>query len=198
MKFSAALNKVPLRQKQDMPVDGKIEEMTALPLVDGLVVLQTSRPEDVSTRPRRPRLPPGSRSASAPASVRETPTTGSPIEDREHPVSSTGPSRPLRRAPTVELVCNRAYRPTGGPEYVKLLAKYKLLKTDKHQGLVVARFVNAGSRAWRKPEIIKVSQFSAKGNQEFLAEITIGTSRGAPQSKSVSESQLLTVCSLES
>jgi len=179
-------------------VDGKIEEMTALPLVDGLVVLQTSRPEDVSTRPRRPRLPPGSRSASAPASLRETPTTGSPIEDREHPVSSTGPSRPLRRAPTVELVCNRAYRPTGGPEYVKLLAKYKLLKTDKHQGLVVARFVNAGSRAWRKPEIIKVSQFSAKGNQEFLAEITIGTSRGAPQSKSVSESQLLTVCSLES
>ena len=196
MKFSPALNKLlPFRQKQDAAAD---EAMTTPPLVDGLVKLQTTQTENLSVRAHKPKPVPGSRSASAPASVGRTPTPGSPIDDRQRPVSSNGAHRRLQRARTVELVCNRAYRPTGGPEYVKLLAKYNLLENDPHQGLVVVRVVNAGRAIWRKPEVIKVNQFSANGNQEFLAEITIGTSTGAPQSKSVSESQLLTMCSSES
>jgi hypothetical protein len=189
MKFSAVFAKiVPSRNKKEVEDAKGDDEMATPPPIDGLVKLQTTRQlEDDSTLTSRViKPPPGSRSASAPASVGGSPPPESPIDLSQRPLSSSGHPRPLRRAQTVELVPNTAYRPTGGPEYIRVLAKYKLLKEDKHQGLIVARFVNAGSRKFRKPEIIKVDQFSANGNQEFLADVTIGTASHEQQSSSVS------------
>jgi hypothetical protein len=185
MRFSAVLRKVvPLREEKPKAGDDKADEMaTPPPAVDGLVRLETTRHEGDSTFTTISRPPYAPRSASAPASIGGTPAPRSTIDNSQRPSSSSIPQhRPLRRAKTVALMENKAYQPAGGPEYVKILAKYKLLKMDRHQGLIVARFVNAGNRKWRKPEIIKVNQFSANGNQEFLAQITIGTSSHSPQS----------------
>jgi hypothetical protein len=185
MKFSAVFAKVvPSRNIKETAEDGRQDdEMATPPPIDGFVKLQTTRlHEDNSTLTTIIKPLPGSRSASAPASVGGSPPPESPIDITHRPNSSSGPHRPLRRAKTVELVPNKAYKATGGPEYIRVLAKYKLLKEDKHQGLIVARFVNAGSRKFRKPEIIKVDQFSANGNQEFLADVTIGTSSHEQQS----------------
>lgn len=185
MKFSAVFAKVvPSRSKKETGEDGKQDgEMATPPPIDGLVKLQTTRlHEDNSTLTTITKPPRGPRSASAPASVGGSPPPESPINFTQRPNSSSGHHRPLRRAKTVELVPNKAYKPTGGPEYIRVLAKYKLLKEDKHQGLIVARFVNAGSRKFRKPEIIKVDHFSANGNQEFLADVTIGTGSHEQQS----------------
>jgi hypothetical protein len=190
MKFSAVFAKVvPSRNKKETAEDSKPDdEMATPPPIDGLVKLQTTRlhEDDSTLTSRLTKPPPGSRSASAPASIGASPPPESSIDITQRPNSSSGHHRPLRRAKTVELVPNKAYRPTGGPEYIRVLAKYKLLKEDKHQGLIVARFVNAGSRKFRKPEIIKVDQFSANGNQEFLADVTIGTASHEQQSMPVS------------
>ena len=78
------------------------------------------------------------------------------------------------RFPYVALDENPAYHPLGGPDYLKVLSKYNLFGNDEHLGLVVCRFVNAGSRLGRQPQIIKVEKFSAQGNQEFLAHVVIG------------------------
>jgi hypothetical protein len=189
MKFSAVFAEVVPSRNKTKTEDGKQDdEMATPPPIDGLVKLQTTpQQEDDSTLTSRLTKPlPGSRSASAPASVGGSPPPESPIDFTQRPNSSSGHHRPLRRAKTVELVPNKEYRATGGPEYIRVLAKYKLLKEDKHQGLIVARFVNAGSRKFRKPEIIKVDQFSANGNQEFLADVTIGTSSHEQQSMQAS------------
>ena len=89
-------------------------------------------------------------------------------------MTTSSPVRPFRRTPTVELEENPAYHPLGGPDYLKILAKYNLLGKDEHQGLVVCRFTNAGNIGTRQPQVIKVDQFSAHGNQEFLAHVAIG------------------------
>jgi hypothetical protein len=79
-----------------------------------------------------------------------------------------------RSSSTVELEENKAYHPLGGPEYIKILAKYQLFSSDEHHGRVVCRFVNTGSSRNRRPQVIKVEEHSAQGNQEFLARISVG------------------------
>jgi hypothetical protein len=86
------------------------------------------------------------------------------------------PTRPFKRTPTIELEENPSYRPQGGPDYLKILAKYNLFGKDDRNGRIVCRFVNAGNIKNRQPQIVKVEEFSAQGNQEFLAHITIGNS----------------------
>ena len=98
----------------------------------------------------------------------------SPISPGNRTAAPSGTVRPFRRTPTVELEENPAYHPLGGPDYLKILAKYKLLAKDEHQGLIVCRFTNAGNKGTRQPQVIRVDQFSAHGNQEFLAHVAIG------------------------
>jgi hypothetical protein len=113
------------------------------------------------------------------------------------PTSSAteSPTRRFRRTPTVELEENPAYHPTGGPEYLHILAKYNLFGSDEHHGRIVSRFVNAGNIRERHPQVIHVEEFSAQGNQEFLAHIKIGN---PPQSTFPYESSVLTLFSAES
>jgi len=103
----------------------------------------------------------------------------SPLSPLQTTVTADTPSPassrpPLRRSTTVDLEWNPAYRPLGGPEYLKILAKYNLFNEDERHGRVVCRFVNAGNLRDRQPQVIKVEEFSAQGNQEFLAHISIG------------------------
>ena len=126
----------------------------------------------------------------------KTTPSGSPADVPEaSPLSSSEPGhsppfRHPRRANTLELEENRAYVPLGGPDYLKVLAKYNLFSTDEQQGRVVCRFVNTGNVKDRQPQIIKVDNYSAQGNQEFLAHIFIGN---PPQgiSKSINRNFLL-------
>jgi len=122
---------------------------------------ETPPPHDDMVRLERlsrnpPPLPPLQTSATA--------NTPSPASSRP----------PLQRSTTVDLEWNPAYHPLGGPEYLKILAKYNLFNEDERHGRVVCRFVNAGNLRDRQPQVIKVEEFSAQGNQEFLAHISIG------------------------
>jgi hypothetical protein len=107
--------------------------------------------------------------------------SASPVSPDSPTMMSRRPRGPLKRAPTIELEENPAYRPQGGPDYLKILAKYKLFGKDERQGRVVCRFVNAGNIRNRQPQMVKIEEFSAQGNQEFLAHIHIGNS-DPPQS----------------
>jgi len=140
-----------------------------------------------------PRRPHPSQYQTAPAAAVDT----TPAMPASGPNSSaTGsPTRRFRRAPTIELEENPAYNPTGGPEYLYILAKYNLFGRDEHYGRIVSRFVNAGNIRERHPQVIHVEEFSAQGNQEFLAHIQIGN---PPQSTPPYESWLLTFISTES
>lgn len=140
--------------------------------------------------PRRPHL---SQYQTAPAAAVDT-TSATPISGPNSSATES-PTRRFRRAPTVELEENPAYHPTGGPEYLHILAKYNLFGRDEYHGRIVSRFVNAGNIRERHPQVIHVEEFSAQGNQEFLAHIKIGN---PPQSKYPYDSSLLTLVSTES
>jgi hypothetical protein len=100
----------------------------------------------------------------------------SPDSPAAQDMMARNPARPFKRTPTIELEENPFYRPKGGADYLKILAKYKLFGKDDRNGRIVCRFVNAGNIKNRQPQIVKVEEFSAQGNQEFLAHITIGNS----------------------
>jgi hypothetical protein len=82
--------------------------------------------------------------------------------------------RPVRRRSTIELHENPAYHPQGGPDYLKILAKYRRFDTDERHGRIICRFINTGSAEDRRPQIIKVQEHSANWTQEFLADIAVG------------------------
>jgi hypothetical protein len=156
--------------------------------------IDTLRAVHHQTFPLEPqRRPHPSQYQTAPAAT----VDAAPVMPASAPNSSaTGsPTRRFRRTPTIELEENPAYHPTGGPEYLHILAKYNLFGSDEHHGRIVSRFVNAGNIRDRHPQVIHVEEFSAQGNQEFLAHIKIGN---PPQSISPYESSWLTLCSAES
>ena len=138
--------------------------------MDELVKPQTMRKGHNSFNPKNPH--PSHFKTTLGTSTEDT----SPISLDSKPQSSTTSSRIQRFGSrmTVALEENPAYHPLGGPDYIKVLAKYNLFGVDEHLGLVVCRFVNAGSSLGRHPQIIKVEQFSAQGNPEVLAHVVIG------------------------
>ena len=140
---------------------------------DAPLKLDTLRAEHHTTFPLdNARRPHPSQYQTAPAAVVDT-NVATPASAAN--ASATGsPTRRFRRAPTVELEENPAYKPTGGPEYLHILAKYNLFGSDEHHGRIVSRFVNAGNIRDRHPQVIHVDEFSSQGNQEFLAHIQIG------------------------
>lgn len=193
MKFGAVINKVITVCQNDENFSSKEEELATPPTMDGLVELQTTHHHNNTFPLDTSRTPHPSHFQTTPAASADNTSPTSP-----EPESSTSPRpiRRFRRTPTLELDKNPAYHPLGGPEYLKVLAKYDLFGTDEHQGLVVCRFVDAGSSVKRHPQIIKVEEYSAHGNQEFLAHIVIGN---PPQSIFPNKSQwLICVCSPES
>jgi len=106
-----------------------------------------------------------------------SPLSYSPPNGLTHISEADSPQfvRPVRRKSTIELHENPAYHPQGGPDYLKILAKYKLfLRDERHGGRIVCRFVNTGNAIARQPQIIPVKEYSANGNQEFLADIHVG------------------------
>src|SRR5437773_12022794 len=156
MQIEDAVRKViPVCQNEAESFKGKDEELETPPAMDGLVRLQTHsiRQEHRTVPDQSPRPPHPSHFRTAPA---VTTSHDSPISpgDTSRPFAgvsqastspSSSPARYFRRSPTVELEENPEYRPLGGPEYLKILAKYNLLVTDEQHHLVVSRFVNAGS-----------------------------------------------------
>jgi hypothetical protein len=174
MKLGATVQKVVAMCKpKEEENDGKLEvEDGKVPQRAGIVNLESGRePLDQrhSTYPApipSHQLP--SHSQTAPANAADNPIMRPPMKV-DIPVSPG-----IKRAPTVELVENKAYHPLGGPDYLKILAKYDLFGEDKNFGRVVCRFVNAGNVRNREPQIVKVEEYSAQGNQEFLAQVSIG------------------------
>jgi hypothetical protein len=146
-----------------------------------LTSLRESKPQEHNTFPQQdPKKSDPSHFKTSPASTSDDMETVSPQSPSppNGPISTTPGSwqriRPVRRRSTLELHENPAYHPQGGPDYLKILAKYKLFDTDERHGRIVARFVNTGSAKERHPQVIKVEEYSANGNQEFLADITVG------------------------
>jgi hypothetical protein len=116
----------------------------------------------------------------------------SPVSPAAQNMMARKPARPFKRTPTIELEENPLYKPQGGSDYIKILAKYNLFDKDDRNGRVVCRFVNAGNIKNRQPQIVKVEEFSAQGNQEFLANITVGNCnppQGIPYSPLLTNSQ---------
>lgn len=170
MKIEAVFRKVIAVCQNEENFSSKEEGIETPPTMDGLVKLQTTHHQHNTFPLEIPKIPHPSHFQTAPASTADNTSPTSP-EPESH---TSSPIRRIRRTPTVELDKNPAYHPLGGPEYLKVLAKYDLFGNDEHQGLVVCRFVNAGSSSGRHPQIIKVEEYSAHGNQEFLAHINIG------------------------
>jgi len=161
----------------------KEEEIATPPSMDEVNRLQTIPQKHHTFPPDNSRNQHLSHFRTAPAAAADN---TSPISPGNGTMATSSPVRPFRRTPTVELEENPAYHPLGGPDYLKILAKYNLLGKDEHQGLVVCRFTNAGNKGTRQPQVIKVDQFSAHGNQEFLAHVAIGDPpQGIFQKKSV-------------
>jgi hypothetical protein len=73
-------------------------------------------------------------------------------------------------------VQNKAYVPLDGLDYLTTLAKYKLFTQDEDLGWSISRFVDTGNPRNRRPQVVKVEDFSHPDNQKFLAAVTIGTS----------------------
>lgn len=145
-----------------------------------LTSLRESKLHESNTFPQQdPKKPHPSHFKTSPASTTDmesvSPLSPSPPN---RPASTTPKSSqrvlPIRRRSTIELHGNPAYHPQGGPDYLKILAKYNLFETSESYGRVVARFVNTGSAKERHLQVIKVKEYSANGNQEFLADITVG------------------------
>ncbi len=171
-------------------IEKEAERMTSSPSPsplpqNGAVVKLTSlrelRLQEHNTFPQQdPKKPHPSHFKTSPASTTDDMDTVSPLSPGHPnwPASATSESsqriRPIRRRSTIELHENPAYHPQGGPDYLKILAKYKLFATDERNGRIVARFVNTGRAKERHPQVIKVEEYSANGNQEFLADITVG------------------------
>jgi hypothetical protein len=180
MKFGATFKKVVAMRKTDRPEDHRKpdKENGQTPQRDGVVKLSSGR--DVHHDKHHQTFPASNPSRGLPSHSKTAPSN---IAD-EHaaspdrtPMKVDIPIKPVKRAPTVELVENKAYRPLGGPDYIKILAKYNLFGQDQYHGRVVCRFVNTGNVVNRQPQIVKVEEYSSEqGNQEFLASVTIGNS----------------------
>jgi hypothetical protein len=174
MKFGSAISKV-VAMCQNKEVDYDPEKDASASQRDGIVPLESGR--DAPRHRNRtfpestPSHPVPSHSQTTPSTVVDEPTA---TPDRP-PIAVDIPVRPIRRTPTVELVENTAYHPLGGPDYLKILAKYDLFRKDKNNARIVCRFVNEGNATNRQPQIVQVEEFSAQGNQEFLAQVKIGT-----------------------
>ena len=170
MKIESVIRKVFTVCQHEDKVFAK-EEIATPSTMDRHVKLHTSHQHHNTFPLENERTPHPLHFQTAPATSADdtSPTSAEPESS-----TSSSPIRRFRRTPTVELDKNPAYHPLGGPEYLKILAKYDLFGNDPNQGLVVARFVNAGSRSGRHPQIIKVEEYSAHGNQEFLAHVSIG------------------------
>jgi len=123
------------------------------------------------------------------------PLLANPIAEVSKKMSSESPDHPSprqqlppqRRQPqrrsTIELQENKEYRPKGGPDYLRILAKYHMLG-DKSNERVICRFVRPGNTSERRPEIVKIDNISPQANQEFLAHVVIGNS-DKPQGRSL-------------
>jgi hypothetical protein len=139
------------------------------------IKLEPTMPESETIALENPSVPDPPHSDTQPTEV-SAPETSTVAHNNGDINSNSAPasSRRLRRSQTVELLENSAYRPLGGPEYIKVLAKYELFSSDQQQGRVVCRFVDTGNAKTRRPQMIKVEEYSANGGQEFLAQVYIG------------------------
>jgi hypothetical protein len=120
-------------------------DMTPSPMPQNWVVKLTSTRESLrqlhKTFPEQaPKKPHPSHFNTTPESTTDdidsvSPLSISPPNEPTH--QSTEPRkrvRPLRRSSTIELHENPAYHPEGGPDYLKILAKYDLFGTDERHG----------------------------------------------------------------
>jgi hypothetical protein len=180
MKFMTTIDKVVgICRTKEEGEQGKLEENGTRPDRAGIVKLESAADghnhQTFPASTARHQLPSHSKTAPAKTVDQTAPRLSMKVDIPEKPI------RPIRRSPTVELVENKNYHPLGGPDYLKILAKYNLFGEDKNFGRVVCRFVNAGNVSNREPQIVKVEEYSAQGNQEFLAQVRIGN---PPQGKS--------------
>src|SRR5438046_3300946 len=136
MKIDQAIRKV-ITICQNEGQDGetysvKGEDIATPPSMDQVIRLQNIPQEHHTFPPDNPRSQHLSHFRSAPAAAADN---ASPISPGNVTSAGSSPIRPFRRTPTVELEENPAYHPLGGPDYLKILAKYNLLGRDEHQGL---------------------------------------------------------------
>lgn len=187
MTLGSIIQKVVIFCSNEKPMEKETKETEEqISQSNGKVKLESVRE---TKRQQHKTFPPEATRARLPSHFKTTPAeTSDATSASASPVSPDSPfmmsrrsTGPLKRAPTIELEENPAYRPQGGPDYLKILAKYKLFGKDDRQGRVVCRFVNTGNIRNRQPQMVKIEEFSAQGNQEFLAHIRIGNS-DPPQS----------------
>jgi hypothetical protein len=187
MKFEPTIRKIlTMCANETVSMEKESESMTPSPTPpqNGVVKLTSTREalrQQHKTFPEQaPKKPHPLHYRTSPAATSDDLETLSPLspspENESTQTSSESPRRirPVRRRSTIELHENPAYHPQGGPDYLKILAKYKLFDKDERHGRIVCRFVNTGSAKERHPQIIKVEEHSANGNQEFLADILVG------------------------
>src|SRR5579859_1632805 len=150
MKFESAVRKVVNICAANKTTSAMEKEESRSPSPtppqNGLVKLTSTRealrqqhktfPEDV------PRKPHPSHYKTSPAATSDDIETVSPLTSSPPEASTPLPSesprfiRPIRRKSTLELHENPAYHPKGGPDYLKILAKYKLFDTDERHGRI--------------------------------------------------------------
>lgn len=176
MKLDDAVRKLFIMCQHERPPIKENGETVTPSGTNGVVKLKSAQDEGKPSSVEAPRRPSPS-FLDVPLTRTTSPEVMSPIQTPDAPAVGSSraiASRLMSKRSTVELEENLAYHPQGGPDYLKILAKYQLFGSDQHSGLVVCRYVQAGNIRDRQPQIIPVESHSARGNQEFLANIFVG------------------------
>jgi hypothetical protein len=154
--------------QEEAPAPPKMKDMTSPPhLTFPLRSSPRPHPSHFQTAP-----------ASTGDTIFDSPTEITPDSSPAPPPDAqtsqvTPPRSQIRRKSTCELQENRDYHPQGGPDYIRILTKYGMLK-EVNNSRVICRFVRAGGVSERRPQVIKIENISPQANQEFLAPVVIG------------------------
>lgn len=81
----------------------------------------------------------------------------------------------LSKGKRLDFIEGKGSVPLGGPNYIGILAKHRLLARDKEDGRNFTHIhINAGNRLERVPQTVDLQNISAQTDQKFLAHIKIG------------------------
>ena len=88
-------------------------------------------------------------------------------KDKDAPVE-------IREQPTCNFDRNRAFNPSGGPDYLRCLTKYGVFDHDQRNVRTIRRVVYDGRLRRQQSQIIPVPDFSEIGEPELLLPVSIG------------------------
>ena len=96
------------------------------------------------------------------------------MQKKDKDPSTAPPSEEIRKQPTCNFVRNNAFNPSGGPDYLRCLAKYGVFDHDLRNAPTIRRVFYDGRLRKQQPQIIPVPVFSEKGEPELLLPVSIG------------------------